>query len=344
MSYKYDTMPPKKKVLCTTNVKILTTLLLVVVVGATVGVVLFLTKDDDQSLTIPLLKPPVESAAPAGFKLSTRRLLQATSSFNVAKDRFFRSQGPSSIYALLDRIDVRTQEVAQRATALENNECIFSSPMEINIDGWPGEALSMSAQCYEVFQEGSTFMMFSVKEDSAHIYEKDGMVTILAHVDIVDDSVDKVDIYFSVGTAYNTNQTGSRGLMHLEASPKENKFQASMAGIGLGFCGVQIVSDGTKIKIHGSQDGIGGACEDIETICMSADLEEELTTNQCDSLSITIEPLGRQSTTQYRGDLNITGWDASTLPNNNVDLTSIANFGPSEAPLSMVVSGRKFGQ
>jgi len=336
----------------TFRIKVCITLFVIVAIIATPTIVVLTNKSDPPSrFNVPPLKPPVQKAAPEGFKITNRRVLQTDFSFHgQVKDRFFKSVGPSSIYPLLDRVDGRTRELNQRSTAIEGKECLFEDAIEVDVPGWPGETLTMWAQCYEQLSE-TLFMMFGIRNNTVYLYEKDEMVTILAYADLSETNVttfSKVDIYFAVGGAYESNQTGSRGLMHLEALPEENQIQASMAGIGMGFCGVELFSDGDKIKISGSQDGVGGACNATETICISGDLEVLYTGGECDELTNTLGNLGRKNSTDFSGDLDISGWAASEFPGgnlNNVEISDVVNthvnFGPSTPPSAM--NGRVFG-
>lgn len=318
--------------------------------------VIVLTRKET-NFNVPPLKPPVQAAAPSGLKLERRMLQETDFSFHgQVKDRFFESEGPSSIYLLLDRVDGRTKELNERATSIDNKECLSATPIQVDIPGWPGQNLTMWAQCYEQLSE-TLFMMFGVRNNKVYLYEKDHHVTILAYADI--DSEDsttfsKVDIYFAVGNGYTPLQTGSRGLMHLEAIPgatgvRSSLIQASMAGIGMGFCGVELVSDGEYIKITGSQDGIGGTCNNTRTICLSDDLNDVYEGDECDDLSTTIEPLGRRVSTDFKGDLNISEWATSHYPGGNLNNVEIGDhvdahvtFGPSIVP--NVMTDRKFGQ
>lgn len=166
--------------------------------------------------------------------------------------------------------------------------------------------------------------------------------------DVVDTTLPSVDLYYSVGGNWEPNESGSRGLVHIRARPVEKRFEASIAGIGLGFCGVQFSSIGDKMKILGSVDGVGGTCEAINHTCVSYDLETIYSMEACEDISFTIKPLGRQMMDDFLGQLNLTQWDASTYPGttNVVDISdnpmSNVYFGPSEVPASM--GGRNFGQ
>ena len=150
-----------------------------------------------------------------------------------------------------------------------------------------------------------------------------------------------VNIYFSVGGSMSATQTGSRGLVHIESKPKSNFLQVAGAGVGLGFCGVQFVSNGDKIMVKGSMDGPGGTCLATNQTCVSNDLEVSYPMSNCTgSLGFSMVPLGRGSTTDFRGTQgNFDRWEASDFPGsllNNVEIgnnpSSSVAFGPAQVP------------
>lgn len=375
--------------------------------------ILYSTHVTKKTRDIPPVKPPVNEAAPEGLKDVVRRALlrnldgEPDLSFDAQiRDRFFSGEGPTAIYKMLERLDVRTNEI-NTASAQTDRPCVNSEPVEVEIEGWPGESLTMWVQCYTQLSE-TLFMMFGRKDNTVYLYERDHMVTILAYINLdpkgessaefpccyqvngggdtceCDNDVCKlngetaeggkcrtrpstwpditfdpllvnnssilsgstladVNIYFSVGGAYTSTQTGSRGLLHLEATPKNGRFQASVAGIGLGFCGVQFASDGENIYFHGSMDGVGGTCDNVTNACVSGDLEDTLTGNECDGITFSLAPLGRQSSTDFLGELSISSWATSKYPGgvaNLVDIDAVSsssvNFGPSEPPTDIL--------
>lgn len=160
----------------------------------------------------------------------------------------------------------------------------------------------------------------------------------------------EVNLYFSVGAGWDSEtETGSRGLMHLVATPQNGYFQASVAGIGLGFCGVQFASNGNKMLFIGSQDGVGGGCKDVNSTCVSGDLLTEYDIEDCNSdIGFSILPLGRETSSDYLGNHSIVSWNSSTWPSsgNNVDISDISTspvyFGPSAIPVSLLGIARKF--
>lgn len=147
-----------------------------------------------------------------------------------------------------------------------------------------------------------------------------------------------VDIYFSVGVEMNASETGSRGLMHLVARPSENTFQASVAGIGLGFCGAQFASDGASIRFVGSQDGVNGACQPKNETCVLA--QDLGAPGDCAAVGFSLAPLGRAATEDFLFQ-SVELWAASQYPDFGdfaaVDVGAGGNssvaFGPAAVPL-----------
>lgn len=159
-----------------------------------------------------------------------------------------------------------------------------------------------------------------------------------------------VNIYFSVGGYMTATQTGSRGLVHIESKPKSKFIQVAAAGIGLGFCGVQFVSNNVNIMAKGSMDGPGGTCLGINETCSTSDLELTLPLSNCtSSLGFSMIPLGRHSTDDFRGQFTFDQWQNSGFPGdtlNNVDISnsvsSSVNFGPNSVPQSLINNNRNF--
>lgn len=364
----------------------------------------------DNSYDIPPLKPPVGASVPRSLEDTSRRLLSGMDEFsfgNQVKDRFFTNEGPTSVYRMLSDVDDRTRSLNARSSE-SPRPCLSTEPIEIALEGWPGEdQLSLWIQCYEELSQ-DLFIMFGKKDDRVYLYERGSAATITAVVtltppdhsdefpccyqvggggsdctcdngsciltgtDTVDggtcrtkndtsmgtniqtlvgnsSSMAEVNIFFSVGANWDSeSESGSRGLMNLLAYPQNGYFQASVAGIGLGFCGIQFASDGSKMFFRGSQDGPGGSCLPVNSTCVSGD-DLDVQVDDCqESIGFSIQPLGRTSSSDYLGSLNISQWDASTWPSsgNNVDISDTPNspvyYGPSSIPLDLLGPQRNF--
>lgn len=367
---------------------------------------------------IPALKPPVEYSAPDVFKPPQERRVLNSHPYdflleNELKQRFFTNDGPSSIYSLLQSVDDRTNSLNSRGIDSERS-CLSLEPVNITIDGWPLEDLSIWVQCYEQI-DLDFIIMFGRKDEVIYLYERGPTTTLVAYITISDrehgvqypccyqvngggdncvcdtesetcknsdlnDTVNggncrtipnawpvpvpqepetlanltnntslfdpdvnfaDVNIYYSVGGAMSAGQTGSRGLVHIESKPKSNFLQVAAAGIGLGFCGVQFVSNSDKIMVKGSMDGPGGACLTTNQTCVSNDLESSYDMEECTGvLGFSVVPLGRKTTTDFRGTQGtIDVWNSSEFPGEGLNNVEIGNnpgssvlFGPSQIP------------
>jgi hypothetical protein len=159
---------------------------------------------------------------------------------------------------------------------------------------------------------------------------------------LMNSTLARVNIYMAIGGGMSPTETGSRGLVHLDADPTGNTFQIAVAGIGFGFCGVQLASDGEVIKIQGSPSGPGGTCLNQTTTCLPTNLNGEVDLSECDVLTFTIAPLGMRPTSDFRGGTGVARWDASAYPGgsfNNVEVGDVDNasvkFGPRGPPPSV---------
>lgn len=156
----------------------------------------------------------------------------------------------------------------------------------------------------------------------------------------LDTQLSDVNIYISVGTSVLPTESGPRGLIHIEAKPKANFIQASLAGIGMGFCGVQFASDGERILVKGSMEGPGGTCLQVNQTCSSSTLVDHLNTEECtNNLGFSIAPMGRIHSPDFKGLGTFEEWAPSNFPGGNmnnvvVDNTPTSNivFGPPSVP------------
>lgn len=394
----YDVISSKKPWWKSTLFKL--SVVLVITTVAVVVPIVIIKENKSTNYNIPPIKPPVQESVPSSLnEPSNRRLLNEIDfSFGAQiKDRFFSGEGPTSVYDLLGDIDGRTQSLNLRSVD-GDRECLGLAPVEIPINGWPGEDnMTIWVQCYEQLSD-NLFLMFGKKDDIVYLYERGQATTATAIITLNppdhsgefpccyqingggsdctctegvctgggncrtktgndwfstgssvgtltgNSSLAEVNIYFSVGAGWDNEQgeSGSRGLMHLVATPQNGYFQASVAGIGLGFCGVQFASNGEKMFFIGSQDGLGGGCLDVNSTCVLGD-DLSVETTGCDTdIGFSILPLGRTESSDFLGNYSIPQWNASTWPasGNNVDISDIASssvlFGPSAIPTNLL--------
>lgn len=141
----------------------------------------------------------------------------------------------------------------------------------------------------------------------------------------------QTEIYGSVGLTNGTDwSSGSYGGYHIKANNLVNNIEMTVGGLGFGFCGAYLNSDGTNIYLHGSEDGIGQACQATASTCnLNANLASTGNCTALDTSTFHLAALGRNSTTNYGGQ----AVSASTY-GSGVVLTGASNdsvhFGPTE--------------
>lgn len=250
---------------------------------------------------LPMISPPVRAATPAGLQAPAARRLAAA--FDAAlppselHDRFFSGSGPTDLMTLLAQIDQRLAEVNG---ADRHPTCLDQAPVSYTITP-AGQPIELDAQCYRQFSGGGgpAFLQFGVRDGKTSLYVAVGAARLAARITPVAGSTEHtVDAWYGVGY---TNATGcgstgtfddcSYALAELHADPSSRAFEMAVAGIGVGFCGVQFASDGTVLWAVGSGD-MGATCNARATACVSA---SDLATPATCTPSYALPALGRQA-------------------------------------------------
>ena len=226
-----------------------------------------------ESADIPLVAPPVDSVTPQAFKSTTAamslKLEQNVSAFSLSgsnfSSRFFQS-GPTEIRSLLANIDSSIKSINLRS-AEAKIDCLKSTPVAATLTV-TSDTLSYYFQCSDDMG-GGNFSLFGKKDTSWYFYGRNGQSVSAFKVtpNTSDTSKYSVDAYFTVGRINGVPSDGSActlswdncsyGLTHLLADTATNLFEMTTAGVGVGYCGAHMVSDGTQIYIKGSEDGPG---------------------------------------------------------------------------------------
>jgi hypothetical protein len=252
---------------------------------------------------LPLISPPVRAATPPGLQASTARRLgaavEAMLHASDLRDRFFSGSGPTNLTTILGSIDQRPTEI----NTAGGRPCLEQAPVDYTITPF-GQSVTLSAQCFRAFSPSAAgdvaFLQFGASAGKTSLYVAVGAARVAAVVTPIDGSADStVDAWYGVGY---TNATGcgstgtfddcSYAVTQLHANPATKAFEMSIAGIGVGFCGVQISSDGSSLHGIGSTD-MGTTCNDPATLCVSAAALD--TPAACPSLSFTLPALGRKA-------------------------------------------------
>ena len=207
--------------------------------------------------------------------------------------------------------------------------CLGAVPVAYAITPAPaGQPVTMYAQCYESLGTSApgdpAFIEFGQNGGSTYYYSAIGqswmaaIVTPLAAAsdagaDAADPANEQASADAGSTPAYGVqawsgvgylnaatcgNMSGyddcSYGVIDLLADPTTQTFEISVAGIGFGYCGAQLKSDGTSVFGTGSVD-MASTCSAPETLCVAA--SDVTTPATCDAsvTAFTLPALGRTS-------------------------------------------------
>lgn len=292
------------------------------------------SSDKVAGITIPAMRPPVAQVAGAGLTQTSFSTL-ALDPTNF-RSRFFGA-GPTNILNILSSLDSRLSGIASR-TASPLTGCLTNSPTQMNITVF-GETITMQFQCYEVLGTNN-IIVFGKKDTIWYIFEKVGATVTTAIAEELSDGKMSVELYGTVGLSNPTDWSSmSYGGYHLRANTQTNKFEFTVGGLGFGFCGAYLNSDGTNIYIHGSEDGVGQACQATANICvLNANLG---TVGNCAALgtgTFNLIPLGRAATTNFQAvPVNVSQYPAVPQLVLNGTGTDSVHYGPT-VPADLAVS------
>jgi hypothetical protein len=245
------------------------------------------------------------------------------------RSRFF-SAGPTDIFSILAEIDSRIDEINQRSRG-QTVPCLSQPPVPYMLTPF-GQSVPFYAQC--VSSSDLSFFQFGQKDGAIYLYESGGAAAMGARLTPEDGGSGQyaVEAWMGVGYKNSTscgNASGfddcSYGVMALEADPSRMHFELSVAGIGFGYCGAQVKSDGMTVSVQGSLD-MGATCGDSANICVSAN--DVTMTVACTSTSFDLPAIGRAATSGPNGV-----WAASQNGSAGIVLDGTASdslaFGPS---------------
>lgn len=247
------------------------------------------------------------------------------------KSRFFEA-GPTNIYGILGAIDSRIVELNTRA-ATQRPACLDQEPVAYPITPL-GASVTFYAQCYEQMPsphaEDPGLIQFGQKDGVTYYYAAQGAAWVAATLTPKDtasqtdagasddagsqddggsqsdagEAAPRYVVHAWSGVGY-LNAVGcgdksgyddcSYGFIELQADTSEHTFEMSVAGIGFGYCGAQLKSDGDHVYAAGSID-MASSCVASGAVCVSpTDLTTEMS---CEGSATTfaLAPLGRVST------------------------------------------------
>jgi len=317
---------------CNKTVAISLTLLVVVGVAVGVGVGLYLkNKNDGGNGNIPYVTPPVAAACPislkgtgnigAGYEFRTQTPLNPQDIIS----RFF-SAGPTNLFGILQGVDDRVADINSRWNQFSGCSGNAPTAYSLGTDAW-SDAPTFYAQCSEYWSGGNGFDQFGQVNDTTYLYVRGGDGIVAAQIvgNGTFGNTQSVTIWFSVGII---NRNGSHCVGMVFANPSLPIFEMSVAGAGIGFCGVQMKSNGAVLNVTGSADM--GTCDATDSSCTSA---SSITTPATCSLAVDtfyLPALGRKA---YTDNVN---FGASAYPGGELDTVTLhmtgnddTFFGPS---------------
>lgn len=297
------------------------------------------------ALDLPRVEPPVRAATPTSFGGNAARRIAADGDALAGdfRDRFFNpAGGPTDVFAILANVDARIAEIA--AGALERERaCLAQEPVAYTIDVF-GESVDLYAQCYRTLSSPGggppAFLQFGQRDGATYLFVTGGAARVAARV-VPDATGADVTLDAWYGVGYTNAQCGtdhtfdgcSYAATRLRAAPAARAFEMTVAGVGVGFCGVQVASDGAVLAGAGSLDH-GATCADVATTCVLA--VDLATPVPCDGVdAFALPPLGRQA----GAGAHVFGASAyPATPTITLDgtATDSLGFGPGDAPTAGV--------
>ena len=285
-----------------------------------------------KSAGLPMVKPPVEAASPTAFQSSTTLALTSDAeglSGADFKQRFFTT-GPSNVFSILAAIDERISGInTQTAGISPAPACLSQEPVAYTITPW-GQTVTMYAQCYDLLSSGGSadaagptiaddpkMVQWGIKDGITYLYYAIGAERIGVIATPVDGSTTDYKIHAWIGLGYPAGtaawDAGSYGVMELNADSAAKTFDFGVAGLGFGYCGAQLQSDGTNIYAMGSVDQ-GVTCLTAASLCVLA--SDATTAGTCGTALKTfgLPPLGRAAVKASEGNKLSTSFGASAYP------------------------------
>jgi len=326
--------------------------------------------------TLPLLTPIIKSAIPTGLGGTNSHTSKQTGvhtldnndnggsgsdNTNLANDignlqsRFFSSSGPTEIVGqLMPTLDSLISGI-NTMSASSSSACLTQTPVSYTITP-AGQSVTMYAQCYVSGSASYTgdpaFTQFGINNGIIYVYSAQGAEWVAAIVNPLASGAYSVTAYLGVGYNNATSMpsgctegdawdAGSYGLIELNANTSTGTFELATAGSGLGFCGAQLISNGTAIYAVVSND-MGATCGNTGTnddLCVSAtDVTTAASTGCPTASNFMLYPIGRtggvsESETSANSCSSSVTYGASTYPSvPNVTFTGglsdSLHFGP----------------
>lgn len=232
---------------------------------------LFACREDDElnhSANIPLVsnKGEDDALASAEANLTGSPMAELSARF------LNREGGPGNIPDFRARLDRILSAINSASFAVEK-PCETSEPIAYLLHPPEGE-LEMFAQCYQNVDRGPTalkanFNQYGFKDGSNYVYaidQGDQIAAILTPAENRPRDYQLKAIYSIGGKNSPSWSSGPYGLAELQIESFSKRFEFTAAGVGLGYCSVQMKSNGEQIFASYSLED-GESCGEHTEVC-----------------------------------------------------------------------------
>jgi len=225
--------------------------------------------------------------------------------------------GPTNLFDILRNVDERIQGINDRFDQFSDCMANTPTPYSLNTASWAASP-TFYVQCAEWWSGNTGFDQWGQVDHTTYLYVRGGDGIVAAQVvgNGTFGNIDSITIWYSVGVI---NRNGSHAVAMVYAEPANSIFEMSVAGVNVGWCGVQMKSDGVALNVTGSSDG----CAPVDSACTEATSLSTLTTcgPALNTFSLAYADLSYPASTYPGGGLNTV-----VLAKTGVDDTF---FGPS---------------
>ena len=201
---------------------------------------------------------------------SPRRLQNSALDADTVLNAFFEGNDPTNLWNLVDQVDQRLQGFSN----LPGHACELLAPVayDLGVQSW-GEQVTLAGQCYqanindpESEPDPDYYVQFGYQSNATvDLYVHIGTI-VAARVQLnALGNVSSLDIWASVITL---DRSESDAVMRIHAEPGTTKFEMTVAGVNVGFCGLQMVSDGVSLNVTGSTGSC--SCDAVGSLCLDA--------------------------------------------------------------------------
>jgi len=261
-----------------------------VAVGIAVGVSYAILSSS--AIQLNQVSPPFKSVVPGGLYSGN----SANSFHGLSldptdiKSRFF-SNGPTNLFGILESLDTRISGINNK---MAWSTCWKNTATEYTFTAW-GQSLTFQFQCHRAWNSGQNgFDEFGFDGDYMYLYETGDQEKIAAKIttDSTTGNVSAAHVWMSVGNQNSPWYGQSYGVIEILADVPNNVFEMSVAGIGFGYCGAQLKTDGSLIYVTGSLD-MGTTCVAQDNACLDASTLASSASSCASLMTFSLPALGR---------------------------------------------------